>query len=62
MSKTYLPFQNHASWCVHLVYTPIGCTTSEGHFLSYNTMHLTYITHKFDVSIYPNAGTDVPMK
>ena len=32
----------------HMVYTPVGEMSSGGHFLSYDTMHLTYLAHTFD--------------
>ena len=44
----------------HSVYTPVGCMTSEGHFLSCDAMHLTYITYKFTTPL-PDSSTDNPM-
>jgi hypothetical protein len=38
----------------HMVYTPVGGMTSGGHFLSYDTMHLTYLARAFDDS--PKSG------
>ena len=46
----------------HSVYTPVGCTTSGGHFLMYDTMHLTYISRQFDMSNYPDGDPDNPQK
>jgi hypothetical protein len=40
----------------HTVYTPVGGMTSGGHFLAYDTMHLTYLSRSYDMSKYP--GTD----
>ena len=45
-------------WAWHLVYTPVGCVRSSGHFLMYDTMHLIYISHQFDMSSYPNGDTE----
>jgi hypothetical protein len=36
----------------HEVYTPVKSIASGGHFLTYNTMHLTDIARVYDSSIY----------
>jgi hypothetical protein len=46
----------------HTVYTPVGCMTSGGHFLTYDTMHLTYIARAYDMSNYPGASVNDPKK
>lgn len=41
----------------HMLYTPVGGMTSERHFMSYNTMHLTYLAQSYDTSHLPGLST-----
>jgi hypothetical protein len=36
-----------------MVYTPVKGMTSGGHFLLYDTLHLTELTRAFDSSLHP---------
>jgi len=44
----------------HMVYTPVGGMTSGGHFLMYDTMHLTYLSRMYDASPLPGQNGQKP--
>ena len=44
----------------HMVYTPVGGATLGGHFLTYDTMHLTYLARAFDNSPKPHVSKGYP--
>lgn len=48
-------FQPPNGW--HEVYTPTKSVTLGGHFLTYDSLHLSDVARRFDV-LYPNALTN----
>lgn len=41
----------------HMVYTPVGGMTSGGHFMLYDTMHLTYLSQRYNTLHLPGPST-----